>query len=123
MLRDWHEEHGVQRRFRLQRAGAIGATSMVVQRSSCRQEEFRVWYSVGTASWPMALSGPPPLTAAEGAASSGVVQGPNVLTTSPAELLSFYPGVNTVALGCADKRLHAAADWPWVDCVRFRRPP
>ena len=29
------------------------------------------------------------------AASSGVVQGPNVLTTSPAELLSFYPGVNS----------------------------
>ena len=31
-----------------------------------------------------------------GAASSRVVQGPNVLTTSPAELLSFYPGVNSI---------------------------
>src|SRR5215813_2153599 len=71
MLGDWHEEHGVQRRFRLQRAEAIGATPMVLQRSSCRQEEFRIWYRVGTASWPMPLSGPPPLTAAAGAALIG----------------------------------------------------
>jgi hypothetical protein len=54
----------------------------------------QVWYRVGTASWPMALSGPPPPTATGRAALSGVVQGPDLLTASPAELLSFYPGVN-----------------------------
>ena len=43
----------------------------------------------------MALSGPPPLTAAGDAALSGVVEGPDILTTSPAELLSFYTGVNS----------------------------
>src|SRR5215467_10942321 len=106
MLRDWHEEHGVQRRFRLQWAEAIGATPMVLQRSSCRQEEFRIWYRVGTASWPMPLSGPPPLTAAGGAALIGSRARPERLNYITSELLSFYPGVNIEKRNC-----HAAGNF------------
>jgi len=43
----------------------------------------------------MALSGPPPLTAAGVLLYRDSFKVRSFLTTSPAELLSFYPGVNT----------------------------
>jgi hypothetical protein len=55
MLRDRHEEHGVQRRFRLQRAGTSRRNPDAIAAFFIRQEDFRVSYRVGTASWPMAL--------------------------------------------------------------------
>jgi DNA-binding NarL/FixJ family response regulator len=46
-----------------------------------------------------------------GAALSGVVQGSNVLTTSPAELLSFYSGVNTDLIVKCLQRVHQGEFW------------
>ena len=75
LLRDPHKEHGVQRRFHLQRVGAIWRTLDSSASGYACQEQFRIWYSVRTASWPMALSGPPPLTAAGVLLLSRVVEG------------------------------------------------
>jgi hypothetical protein len=72
-------------------------------------ERFRNCYSVGTTSWPIALSGPPPLTAAEVLFYRDSFRSEVFLTTSPAELLSFYPGVNTLRT-----RAHSCrAAHPW----------
>ena len=56
-----------------------------------------------------------------GAALSGVVQGPSPLTTSPAELLSFYPGADNLA-NCVHDFLRAFVLLPFGHHWTLPRP-
>src|SRR5205807_4883853 len=92
-----HEERGVLRQFRPQRAGAIGASSIVTPPTACGQRNLESCIECVPHHGRGGLAGPPPPRAAGGAPLSGVQQGPDMaaLTTTPAELLSFYTGINT----------------------------
>ena len=95
----------MQRRFRRQRAGAIGASSMVTPPTESDQGNLESCIECV----PHPGRGAGRTAASEGgggAPLSGVLQGPGTghsassqvhktaLTTTPAELLSFYPGIN-----------------------------